>query len=45
MTLPFRKDVEDKALQFLDFSLEVYKELLLHTPQKNWKDRVVELWN
>jgi len=45
MTLPFRKEVEDNALQLLDFSLEVYKELLLHAPLKNWKDRVAELWN
>lgn len=45
MTLPFRKEVEEKALQLLDFSLDVYKELLLHAPLKNWKDRVAELWN
>ena len=45
MTLPFRKEVEEKALQLLDFSLDVYKGLLLHAPLKNWKDRVAELWD
>lgn len=45
LTLPFRQEIEDNALKLLDFSLDVYKELLQHAPLKNWKDRLIDLWD
>lgn len=45
LTLPFRQEIEENALKLLDFSLEVYKELLQHAPLKNWKDRLMDLWD
>ena len=45
LTLPFRQEIEDNAFKLLDFSLDVYKELLQHAPLKNWKDRLMDLWD